>query len=139
MRCGGCCCSISGYNVSAPMSGALSRGTPGRTCGSTSEPHPGMVAEGSPVRRCCAMNEIPPGTGRLSRSSLDDPSVCSRMLPPSVQPTRGRRDQQWFDDAVEFAREHVVRLADLLERKAMRDEVARVDVTRLDVVETPRQ
>src|SRR4051794_30787380 len=91
------------------------------------------------VRRCSAVNEIPPGTGRLSLSSLEDPSVCSRMLPPSVQPTRRRRDQQWFDDAVEFAREHVIRLADLLERKAMSDEVTRVDVPRLDVMETARQ
>src|SRR5688572_17882805 len=124
MVCGGCCGSTSGYSDSAPMPGALSRGTPGRRARSRSEPQPGMVADRSISLRCRVVSERPPWTGTSRMSFVLEPRRWS-MAGSSV---RARRDHHRLDAVVELAREEVVGLADLLERHAVRDHVLRVDV-----------
>src|SRR4051794_3290879 len=107
------------------MSGALSRGTPGRRAASMSEPHPGIRRDRLTFRRSAVVREWPPATGGWRTSWLDAPSVWS-MNASSV---RARRDDHRLDALVELAREQVVRVVDLFERKAMGDHVFRRDVS----------
>src|SRR5687768_1373232 len=86
-----------------------SRGTDGRSAGSRSTPQPGMRA------RSCSGDSAGRGFS----------GVYGIEVPPR---SGGGRDDERLDAAVELGGEHVVALADVVERDAVRDQLAGLEV-----------
>src|SRR5437870_7468477 len=138
MRCGGGRCRSGSCQCTPSRRGGVrSLGTAGRFSGSTSAPQPWMCAVSR--WRCCRSSGSVRSTYVGAPRSVEGGVVTSMAGPPSVHDGSAARHDHRLDDAVELAREHVVRLGNLVDREAVRDDLAGFEPPGLDVLDQPRQ